>query len=201
MKGQIVECHDHRKMSAFYLIILISRCNVISRKTTWYDLIFLKITLTAMWRIDCWGQFYYIIIVQSGGKLKSYCMIPIELCGTLEWCHEGRSRDWLDSDIFIEDKTNEFNSWFHCRVKNSSWDIVLDFYFKEFVVRWKEKRGQAWFLGFSLRWAAENEEGNKTFQGLGFFFQCENLSVLVFIYPIKFSKSSLVNKPTYLTIS
>ena len=53
---------------------------------------------------------YYIIIVQSGGKLKSYCMVPIELCGTLEWCHEGRSRDWLDSDIFIEDKTNGFNS-------------------------------------------------------------------------------------------
>ena len=54
-----------------------------------------------MWRIDYWGQFYYIIIVQLGGKLKSYWMIPIELCGTLEWCHEGRSRDWLDSDIFF----------------------------------------------------------------------------------------------------
>ena len=46
-----------------------------------------------------------------------------------------------------------------------------------------------------------NEEGSKTFQGLGFFFfQCENLSVLVFIYPIKFSKSSLINKPIYLTV-
>lgn len=30
------------------------------------------------------GPPYYIIIVQSGGKLKSYCMIPIEQCGTLE---------------------------------------------------------------------------------------------------------------------
>lgn len=45
-----------------------------------------------------------------------------------------------------------------------------------------------------------NEEGSKTFQGLGFLFQCENLSVLVFIYPIKFSKSSLINKPIYLTV-
>ena len=52
-----------------------------------------------------------------------------------------------------------------------------------------------------FRFQAEvNEEGSKTFQGLGFLFQCENLSVLVFIYPIKFSKSSLINKPIYLTV-
>ena len=144
---------------------------------------------------------YYIIIVQSGGKLKSYCMVPIELCGTLEWCHEGRSRDWLDSDIFIEDKTNGFNSWFHCRVKNNSWCIVLDFFF--FLRICGERKGKertGMILRFQPEVSCRKWRGKQNFWRIRFFFQCENLNVLVFIYPIKFSKSSLVNKPTYLTI-